>query len=135
MKTLLAFFRCLFTGICGRPEVIVDFVFDNGLFYIALLNMGDRPAQDITVRFYPSFSGVGGQKSMPDMLLFRETAFLPPGKEIRTFLDNSNAYFARAEPTDITTHIRYRSASGRSYEAEIHHNLAIYRDIGYINSR
>lgn len=43
-----------------RPEVIVDFVFENGLLFVVVSNIGARPALDVTVRFDKSIRTLGG---------------------------------------------------------------------------
>ena len=32
-----------------RPEVIVDFVFDDGLLFVSVENIGEKPAREVTV--------------------------------------------------------------------------------------
>ena len=43
-----------------EPDVIVDFVFDDGLLYATVANIGDRPALKVSCRFEPTFHGLGG---------------------------------------------------------------------------
>lgn len=115
-----------------RPDVIVDFVFENGLLLIAVENIGSQPAQRVQVAFDPPFKGLGGTASIPDLPLFRNIEFLPPSRSIRTLLDSSVAYFARKEPERITATIHYFDRSGQEFSCTIVHDLAIYRDITYI---
>ncbi|MGH3130827.1 MAG: hypothetical protein ACRDNX_08425, partial [Gaiellaceae bacterium] len=77
------------------PEVIVDFEFERGLLYVALRNLGDRPALKVSCAFDKQFRGLGGEREMNALRLFRNVEFLAPGKEIRTLVDTSAAYFAR----------------------------------------
>ena len=111
--------------------MIADVVFDNGLFTIAVENIGDRPAIDVAVRFDKEFHGAGG-RSIPKLALFRRIPFLAPRRRITTFLDSSAAYFARREPTDITATVTYNDASGTAFKDVIHHDLAIYQDVSYV---
>lgn len=115
-----------------RPEVIVDIIFEDGLFFIAVKNISDRPALRVSVRFEPQFSGVGGQVDVSALPLFENIEFLAPHKSIRTFLDVSTAYFERGEPTKISAHIFYYDQDDRQYQDTINHDLTIYQDIGYV---
>lgn len=115
-----------------RPEVIVDFVFEDGLFHIAIENIGERPARDVHVSFDKDFRGAGGEQDVAGLPLFRRIPFLAPRRRITTFLDTSSAYFARREPTDLTATVTYVDSEGRSYRDVIPHDLAIYTDIRYL---
>lgn len=115
-----------------QPEVIVDITFEDGLFFIAVENIGERPALRVSIHFEPQFSGVGGQVETSALPLFENIEFLAPCKSIRTFLDVSAAYFERGEPSKINAHILYFDRDGRQYQDTIYHDLTIYKDIGYI---
>ncbi len=114
------------------PDVIVDFIFDDGLLFVAVQNIGDKPAYKVSVQFDRKFHGVGGAKDITEMPLFRNIEFLAPWKDIVTFVDASAAYFGRDEPTRILARISYQDAQGKRYRATITHDLEIYRDIGYV---
>lgn len=116
------------------PDVIVDFIFDKGLFFVSIQNIGWQPATDVRVQFAPKITGVEGTKEITGLALFSSLLFLPPGKEITTFLDSSAAYFDREEPTSITTTVRFKSRSGKLLKNVIRHNLEIYKEIGYLES-
>ena len=116
----------------SRPEVILDFVFEQGLFYIVVENISDRPALEVSTRFEPQFRGVEGQVDISKLPLFENIEYLAPHKSIRTFLDTSAAYFERGEPTRISVHLSYHDKEHRQFHDTIHHDLSIYRDIGYI---
>ncbi len=111
------------------PEVIVDFVYDDGLFFISVQNISDRPAYKVQVDFEPPFKGLGGSLEASSMPLFRNIEFLAPHKIISTFLDTSTAYFNRGEPTRITARISFRDNKNRPFTLTIHHDLEIYRSI------
>lgn len=116
------------------PEVIVDFVFEDGLFYISIRNIGVKPAYKVSTQFDKTIIGVEGKKTISELPLFKCIEFLPPDKEIKTFLDTSSSYFSRNEPTIISTQISYEDFRGKRYLNTIKHNLEIYREIGYIRS-
>jgi len=113
------------------PYVIVDFVFDRGVLSIAIKNIGSRPAFGVRVKFIPKLMGVEGTVEVSALPLFSALEFLPGGKEISTFLDNSASYFRSQQPEQITTRISYQDANGEKFANNIRHNLAIYREIGY----
>jgi hypothetical protein len=117
----------------GRPEVIVDFIFEDGLFFIAVQNISDVPAYKVSTRFRPSFKGAEGTKRVSELPLFRNVEFLAPRKEIRAFLDTSASYFHRQEPLLITAEISYEDGNGKKYATTIRHDLSIYLEIGYVN--
>jgi hypothetical protein len=115
-----------------RPDVILDFIYEDGLFFIAVENIGDRPALKVSIRFDPPITGLEGRLDLATLLLFRNIEFLAPHKTIRTFLDTSASYFRRGEPTQIRVNIAYQDASRKRYRATIQHDLAIYQDIGHV---
>ena len=124
--------------LCRReaaPDVVVDFDFEDGLLFVTLRNIGRGPAFDISVEFDRELRGVEGVKVIPEMALFRDVGFLPPQKEIRTFLDTSASYFARDEPTELRCETAFHDRGGRRLVNRMRHNLEIYRDIGYIRPR
>jgi len=114
------------------PDVILDVVFDRGLFFLVLENIGDGPAHGVRVKFEERFSGVGGTKRIDRLALFRKLEFLAPGRSIEVFLDRSASYFARDEPTRLTAAVSWRTPDGERRRATIVHDLEIYRDLGYI---
>jgi hypothetical protein len=113
-------------------DVIVDFEFERGLLFVVVRNLGDRPALDVKVGFDKPFKGLGGSREMNKLALFRRIRFLAPGREIRTFLDSSAAYFARKEPVLLTANVSYRDAAGERRKVSITHDLSIYRDLAYL---
>lgn len=115
-----------------QPEVIVDFIFDDGLLFIAIKNIGDAPARDVSVAFDKKFSGVEGTKNISALPLFRNISFLAPQKEITTFLDTSASYFARRQPAKIRATISFKDGSGAARKTVVKHDLEIYREIGYV---
>ena len=114
-------------------DVILDVVFDRGLLFLVLANIGDRPAHGVRVRFAERFSGVGGTKRIDRLALFRKLEFLAPRKSIEVFLDRSASYYARSEPTTLSAAVSWRTSEGERRRATIVHDLEIYRDLGYID--
>jgi hypothetical protein len=113
------------------PYVIVDFLFDRGVFSISIKNIGSRPAFAVRVEFSHKLMGVEGTVEVSALPLFRALAFLPGGKEISTLLDTSASYFGSNQPTQLTTRIIYSDFRNVKFSNSIDHNLEIYRHIGY----
>jgi hypothetical protein len=116
----------------GRPEVIVEFLFDSGVFHIAVKNIGDRPAVGISIKFNKKIFGLGGRKEISALPLFRNIEFLGPQREIVTLLDTSHSYFARKQPAKMSARIAYSDSAKQKYEATINHDLEIYRELAYL---
>lgn len=116
------------------PDVILDVVFERGLLFLTLVNTGARPATKVACRFERPFRGLGGRVDMSRLRLFRKVEFLPAGKEIRTLLDTSAAYFSRREPTKLAAELTWRDEEGHRYERRIAHDVAIYADLAYVVS-
>jgi hypothetical protein len=114
------------------PRVIVDFEFERGLLSVVVRNLGDDSALDVKVQFDKVFNGLGGTREMNGLALFSKLRFLAPGKEIRTLLDSSAAYFARKEPTLLTATVSYRTRGGERRRDALTHDLSIYRDLAYL---
>ena len=115
----------------SEPDVIVDFIFDDGLFFIAISNLSDRPAYEVSVKFDCRIYGFGG-KDICALPLFGNIEFLAAHKTITTFLDSSGSYFNRGGPTKISARVAYHDFLGTKKVATIRHDLEIYREIGFI---
>lgn len=113
------------------PDVILDVVFEAGLLFLAVRNIGARPVRRVAVAFDRPLIGLGGDREISALPLFKNIEFLAPGREIRTLLDTTASYFARQQPDRIKAVISYGDAQGRRRRAVIEHDLGIYRDIGY----
>jgi hypothetical protein len=112
------------------PEVIVDFTVDEGLLSVCLKNIGDGSAYRVRTVFDKPFYGLGGEKCVSRMRVFREVAFMPPGKEFCQFVDMLGRYAKRREPMRIKATVSYRDRTGNRYEDTMVHDLRIYLDLG-----
>jgi hypothetical protein len=115
-----------------RPEVVLDVVFEDGLLFLAVRNTGDAAALGVSCKFRRRLRGLGGTEDVSKLPLFEHIAYLGPGREIRTLLDSSAAFFAREEPTRVAVTTSYADASGHAYRSTVEHELAIYRDLAYV---
>jgi hypothetical protein len=118
----------------GKPEVILEFLFDRGTLSVSVRNIGTRAAMKVAVSFDRRFTGLGGVKEISSLPLFKNVEFLGPAREIVTLLDTSASYFKRKQPTKITARVSYLDADDRKYETTIHHDLEIYRELSWISS-
>lgn len=121
-------------GPVDRSNVILDFVFDDGMLFVSLANIGDAPATDVVVEFDEPVRTAEGLE-LGAMGLFRRLRFLAPGKEIVAFVDSSTAYFGRGEPARIAASIRWRDQDGEIRSTTIRHDLSVYRDLPYVPGR
>jgi hypothetical protein len=115
-------------------SVIVDFIFEDGLFFISIRNIGDDPAFKVTIEFDKKITGVCGRKEISYLPLFKNIEFLAPHKEIKTFLDTSESYFNSKQPENISVKISYKNKEGKLITGIINHDLGIYKEIGYIKN-
>ena len=115
-------------------NVILDFVFDDGLLFVSLANIGDTPATDVIVEFDDAIHTAEG-KLLGELGLFQRMKFLAPRKEISVFIDSTASYFERGEPARVTASIRWKDQNGESRFAKIEHDLGVYRDLPYVTGR
>lgn len=114
-----------------RPEMILDFEFEDGALFILLRNIGERPACHVRTVLEPPIRGLGGNQQLGELPLFRGIPFFAPDKQIRFLLDSSALYFSRGEPTQLTARISYSDDKGKKFETVIRHDLEIYRSLAY----
>jgi hypothetical protein len=117
-----------------RPDVIVEFLFDRGLFFISVNNIGSQPALGVSVKFDKKLAGLGGTKEVSALRIFKGIDFLGPKREIVVFLDSSDSYFQSKQPTKLVARVSYTDREKRKYEATINHDLEIYRELTYVVS-
>jgi hypothetical protein len=118
-----------------RPEVIVDFALDEGLLFVVLRNIGERSAYRVETRFDPAFNGLGGEKCISRLALFKRVEFMAPGKQFVQHVDRLDAYFRRKEPARLMATVTYRDREGQRFEDVIPHDLRIFRDLGESRTR
>jgi hypothetical protein len=112
-----------------RPQVILDFEYENGLIFISLQNVGSAPAHDVSVKFDKPLLGLGGEKRVGSMKMFTELTYLPAGKKLRTLVDTFQSYRARKQPMRVSTVVTYRGERRARFREKSTHNLAVYQDI------
>lgn len=110
--------------------MIVDVDVHDGLFSIVLGNIGTRPALAVSTRFDVPLHGLGGAKKISSLRVFRELAFMAPGKRFRQFVDELPAYAERQAPLRFTATVTYQDRDGRTYEESMVHDLRVYLELG-----
>jgi len=106
--------------------VVVDVVFDTGLLYLELANLGDRPAVDVSCSFEPSLVDAHG-RPLADLALFRHLSFLAPRRRIRSLLGPSAGY---SETLSVT--VEYGRAGGERATTRLSHDLAAFGELSYV---
>ena len=117
-------------GSIRKPEVIIDFIVEEGMLDVCLRNVGDSSAYRVRTVFDKPFYGLGGEKLISRMQIFREVAFMPPGKEFRQFVDVLGRYSKRREPMRLKATVSYRDRAGNRYEDTMAHDLRVYLELG-----
>jgi hypothetical protein len=113
-------------------DVVLDVEFERGLLFLVLENLGDAPAHAVRVRFEAPLTGLGGERRIDRLQLFRRLEFLGPGRQIHVFLDRSALFFARKEETAFAVRVSWRTDDGARRSRTIRHDLAAYRDFPYL---
>jgi hypothetical protein len=119
-------------AVTGDADVVLDVEFDCGLLFLVLENLGDGPAHTVRVRFDAPLTGLGGDRRIDRLQLFRRLEFLGPGREIRVLLDRSALFFAREQETAFEARITWRNDEGERRSRTIRHDLGAYRDFPYL---
>jgi hypothetical protein len=111
--------------------VIVDVVFEDGVLYLELANLGRRPALAVSCTFEPPLVDAAG-RDVAKLRLFKKMEFLGPERRVRTLLDSVPGYFARKAPGRTVVSIKYKRPGDTRYTTTtVTHDLAVYREIAY----
>jgi hypothetical protein len=115
-----------------RPDdgVVVDVAFEDGVLYLELANLADRPALDVTCSFDPPLVDVQG-RDVSKLRLFRRVEFLGPGRRVRTLLDSVPGYFRREAPTRAVVTVEYERPGQPRRSTTVAHDLELYRELAY----
>jgi len=110
--------------------VIVDVVFEDGVLYVELANLADRPALNVTCSFDPPLVDVEG-RDVSELRLFRRVEFLGPGRRVRTLLDSVAGYFEREAATRVAVAVEYERPGEARRATKVTHDLELYRELAY----
>jgi hypothetical protein len=119
-------------AVTGEADVVLDVEFDRGLLFLVLENLGDGPAHTVRVRFDAPLTGLGGERRIDRLQLFRRLEFLGPGRSIHVLLDRSALFFAREQETAFEARVTWRGDAGRRGSRTVRHDLAAYSDFPYL---
>jgi hypothetical protein len=111
--------------------VVVDVVFEDGVLYLELANLSDRPASNVISRFDPPVTDVQG-RDVTKLALFRGLQFLGPRRQIRTLLDSTAGYFARDGASRFTVVTEYERPGEKRASTTVSHDLSVFRELLYI---
>jgi hypothetical protein len=111
--------------------VIVDVVCEDGVLYLELANLADRPALSVSCTFDPPLTDAAG-RDVARLRLFRQMPFLGPQRRVRTLLDSVPGYFARKAPARTVVTVKFKRPGDRTYtNTTATHDLAVYRELAY----
>jgi hypothetical protein len=116
-----------------RPDdgVVVDVAFEDGVLFLELANLADRPALDVTCSFDPPLVDLQG-RDVSELRLFRRVAFLGPGRRLRTLLDSLPGYFQRDAPTRAVVTVEFERPGQKRRSTTVTHDLELYRELAYL---
>jgi hypothetical protein len=110
--------------------VVVDVVFEEGVLYLELANLADRPALNVTCSFDAPVVDVEG-RDVSQLRLFRHVDFLGPRRGVRTLLDSVAGCFARKTPTQIGVVVEFERPGEPRRKTKVTHDLELYRELTY----
>jgi hypothetical protein len=111
--------------------VVVDIVFEDGLLYLELANLSDRPALNVGCKFDPGLVDLQG-RDVSQLALFSRVEFLGPGRRIRTLLDSTAGFFAREKASRFTVVVEFERPDEKRSATTVSHDLAVYRELAYL---
>jgi hypothetical protein len=110
--------------------VVVDVVLEDGVFYLELANLADRPALNVACSFDPPLVDAQG-RDVSELGLFRHVAFLGPRRQVRTLLDSLPGYFVRERATSVAVTVEYERPGELRCATKLTHDLDLYRELAY----
>lgn len=116
----------------ASPHVLLDVEYRQGLLYLVLANDGSAPARNVRVRFARALRGVGGERDIAALQIWKGLPLLRANKEVRVFLDAAPLLFRRRQPTRFAATVSYADREGREVSEVFRHDLGVWRDFGEI---
>jgi hypothetical protein len=110
--------------------VVVDVVLEDGVLYLELANLSDRPALNVACSFEPPLVDVQGRE-VSELRVFRRVEFLGPQRRLRTLLDSVPGYFSRKGASRFTVAVQYERPGAARSELKVTHDLDLYRELAY----
>lgn len=109
--------------------VILDVVLENRILLFRLANIGAKPVTGIRVTFNRKIMGIGGRVEITGLPVFGQLDFLAPGRVIDVPIDRAAAFFALDNAEPLIARVSYVDFEGRPIHAEMHHDLAVWREM------
>jgi hypothetical protein len=110
--------------------VVVDVVFEDGVLYLELANLADRPALNVTCSFDTPLIDVQG-RDVSALGLFRDVAFLGPRRRLRTLLDSLPGYLGREQATRVAVTVEFERPGEPRCTTKVTHDLELFRELAY----
>jgi hypothetical protein len=110
--------------------VVVDVVIEDGVLYLELANLADRPARNVACSFDPPLVDAIGRE-VSELRLFRRVEFLGPGRRVRTLLDSVPGYFARDAATTFAVVVEYERPGAPRSATRVAHDLELYGELAH----
>ncbi len=108
--------------------VVVDLVVEDGVVYVELANLADRPALNVTCSFDSPLVDVEG-RDVSELRLFRHVEFLGPRRRVRTLLDSLDGYLGRQAATRVAAAVEYERPGERRQATKVSHDLELHREL------
>lgn len=116
-------------------EVIVDLVLRDEVVFIVIWNAGAKSAQEVQITFKNPLLGLGGNKNLAELPVFRELTYLAPGKHFEVFVDTAISFFDNNKEKFLELQITWTDAEGKKNERTIRHNLDVYKQLPSITNK
>jgi hypothetical protein len=110
--------------------VVVDVVFEDGVLYLELANLADRPAVKVACSFDRPLVDVQG-RNVSELRLFRKVEFLGPRRRIRTLLDMVPGCLGRKRTKRFVVSVEYERPGEDRRTTKVTHDLELYRELAY----
>jgi hypothetical protein len=116
----------------GDVEVLLDVELVGGALWLVLANPSDQTAFNVSVVFRSPLLGIGGERDIARMSVFRALPLLRPKREIRVLVDVARELFARGESTRVEARVDWQSRAGDQFSQTFNHDLAVWKDFGEV---
>ena len=111
--------------------VVVDVVLEDGVLFLELANLADRPALNVRCSFDRPLVDLQG-RDVSELRVFRRVEFLGSRRRVRTLLDSVPGYFGREGAQRASLSRSNTSGRGRrAATTKVTHDLELYRELAY----
>jgi hypothetical protein len=110
--------------------VVVDVLYEDGVLYLELANLADRPALNVACSFDPPLVDVQG-RDVSELRVFRRVEFLGPQRRLRTLLDSVAGHFGRDGAAQVAITVEYERPGSARTATRVTHDLQLYGELAY----